>query len=182
MSKFFLFLCILVPTVILAQPVEKGQFDEQLLVKAFNEQLHEYRSTVNLPVIQENRILTEAAAHHTEYMYRTTIVSHYQEMNLPNYTNLYAPKDRIRHFAGDVVDGNNRYAEICMGATIKKPETYQEIAAHILEDILQSDNTAIINNGEARYMGVSIRKKKNMYFLAMKVGMGYNNIIVFKEG
>ena len=181
MSKFFLFLCILVPTVILAQPVEKGQFDEQLLVKAFNEQLHEYRSTVNLPVIQENRILTEAAAHHTEYMYRTTIVSHYQEMNLPHFKNIYSPKERIKYFAKDLFEEQNKYAEICLGLTIKNATSYQEVAEKITESIVNSENFAILHNGEARHIGLDVQKKKNMYFVTINFGMGYNNIIAFKD-
>lgn len=181
MQKTIIFIFILGFNYLQAQTIDHKEFSEEKMNFALLEQVNQYRTLVNLPVIEENNILTEAANHHSTYMKRSTIVSHYQEMNLPHFKNIYSPKERIKYFAKDLFEEQNKYAEICLGLTIKNATSYQEVAEKITESILNSENFAILHNGEARHIGLDVQKKKNMYFVTINFGMGYNNIIAFKD-
>lgn len=181
MRKIIILLFILSYNYLQAQPVDPQNFSNEKMNLALLQQIDQYRNKVNLPDIEGNDVLHLAANHHTTYMKRSTIVSHYQEMNLPHYNNIYSPKERIKYFAKDLFEEENKYAEICLGLNIKKAKTYQEIAKTITDNILDSENFAILHNGETRHIGLDVQKKKNMYFVTINIGMGYNNIIAFKD-
>lgn len=181
MQKTMILIFILGFNYLQAQTIDHKDFSDEKMNHALFDKIQQYRTIVNLPSIEENDILNQAANHHTTYMRRSTIVSHYQEMNLPHFKNIHSPKERIKHFAGDLFEEQNKYAEICLGVTIKNAKTYQELAEKITESIIESENFALLHNGEARHIGLDVQRKKNMYFITINFGMGYNNIIAFKD-
>lgn len=181
MKKLIIIVFFLGFNYLQAQTIDHEHFSEESINHALLEQINHYRNLVNLPGIEENNILQMAANHHTTYMRRSTIVSHYQDMNLPHYNNIYTPKERIKYFAKDLFEAENKYAEICLGLTIKNAKTYQELAEKITESIIESKNLAIMHHSEARHIGLDVQRKKNMYFVTINIGMGYNNIIALKD-
>jgi len=163
------------------QNITSDNYDRKQMNKSLIQAISEFRNAVNLPQIEYNDMLTLAANHHATYMSRSTIVSHYQEMNLPRFNNLNTPKERIKYFAGDLFEEQNKYAEICLGISVNNAESYQELADNIIQNIVNSENIALLHNGDVRHMGLDVQNKKNMYFVTIKLGMGYNNIIAFKD-
>jgi len=181
MQKFTFLILFLSCNLSYAQNISSDNYDRKQMNKALSQEILEFRNAVNLPEIEINDVLKLAANHHTTYMTRSTIVSHYQEMNLPRFNNINTPKERIKYFAGDLFEEQNKYAEICLGISVKAAASYQEIAESIIKNIIDSENLALLHNGEVRHMGVDVQNKKNMYFVTIKMGMGYNNIIAFKD-
>jgi len=164
-----------------AQNIDSDNYDRTQMNKYLIEAIAEYRNKLNLPEIENNDVLMLAANHHATYMSRSTIVSHYQEMNLPRFNNMVTPKERIKYFAGDSFDDQNRHAEICLGISVKNAKSYQEIVDAIMQNILDSENIDLLHNGEVKYIGLDVQNKKNMYFVAVNMDMGYNNVIAIQS-
>lgn len=160
-----------------AQEINQSAIDYQLLDDLLQKEIAIYRDNHNLPTISPNEVLIQAARHHSEYMSRSRMVSHYQPMNLPFFNNLNTPRERVEFFSGSKVSQQNRYSEVCLGIKLKNVDSYQQLAQKIFADILASENKQLLDSREARYIGLSVRNTKHTYYTTIKLGMGYDNIV-----
>lgn len=136
----------------------------------------DFRKDNRLPEMEENTVLASCSYHHTYYMWRSRIVSHYQDMRLRKIRRLYSPEDRIAFFSGNISLDDNTYSEICIGLRITET-TPEEIAKRIFNEIMNSDNRIVLAHPETRYLGVSMLERKGVYYITINVGMGYNNAV-----
>ena len=182
MMRFLLTLISLfVLNITFAQSVDVSGVNHTLLDSLLKNRINEYRIDEGLSKMYANTILDEAADHHSKYMARATIVSHFQEMTLPGFYHLHSPKDRIMFFSDNTISNNNHYSEIVMGIKLKNVSTYHKLADALFKAIINSENKAILNSEEACYIGLSVNNKKHTYFTTIKIGMGYNNIVALLE-
>ena len=181
MRYIFLVLFLFIVNVTWSQSFDVSNPDYNLLESLIKKEINQFRHDQGLSPMNDNMILKDAADHHSAYMSRTTIVSHYQDMVLSGFHQLHSPKDRIKHFSGNTINKNNHYAEIVLGLRLKNDNTYLEVAEKIFSAILQSENKAILNNNESFYIGLSVNNKKRTFFTTINIGMGYDNIIALLE-
>ena len=177
MKRFVsLVIILLIPTVILANEISHINLIDNLLIKRINE----YREAGNLPVLKSSKVLQKASQHHAFYMAKTKIVSHFQQMELASMRSIYSPRKRIAYFANNVITKDNHYAEIVIGINVKNKDPYK-IADRIWKQMISSDNRVLLDDGNVHYYGLTTIKKGNDYFLTIKFGLGYDNIVALLE-
>ncbi|MGK7397542.1 MAG: CAP domain-containing protein [Candidatus Cyclobacteriaceae bacterium M3_2C_046] len=181
MKYSFIFIAFLISNITWGQEITSDKFDHSLVNQLLFQKINELRDQQNLAPVISNIVLEQASQHHASYMSQSTIVSHYQEMNLVKQITLFGPRDRIDYFAQNIDLTHNVYAEICLGIRLKKVANHQILAEKLFEELVKSENHALLINPQAQYLGTSVEPRKNTYYLAINIGMGYNNSIALLE-
>jgi len=138
------------------------------------------RNEARLPEIFINVILTECSRHHTDYMTKSGMVSHYQDMKFRKMRRLYSPKDRLAYFSNKL-GIKESYSEICLAVPVNAYSSKKGIAKGIVRTILDSSNREALLHPAARHFGVSVKQRKSMAYATINIGLGYHNIVALIE-
>ncbi|MGK7397543.1 MAG: hypothetical protein ACNS62_23395 [Candidatus Cyclobacteriaceae bacterium M3_2C_046] len=160
-----------------SQADQASEINLQVIDSILMNKVQDHRLINQLPDFFESEILNHAAIHHSEYMAKTAIVSHFQKMPLISFNRLYSPKERIAHFANNELGQDNYYGEICFGIRMKNAKSNEAIAEKLFQVILESENEQAVLNPECRYIGLSVQSSKKTYYTTINFALGYNNII-----
>jgi uncharacterized protein YkwD len=142
-------------------------FAQTNLEKAVLVELNSYRKTNNLPAATMSLQVGKAAKYHTSWMVKSGVCSHFENVDVPGFTEIEGPEERGKHFGilNDIIS----YSEICNFAKsndpsspiVERPLSDTELAKEIIRRFSTSPghNDAMIqqiNSGSVLQVGIGV--------------------------
>lgn len=140
---------------------------QKTLEKAVLVELNSYRKIHKLPPAFMDAAINNAAKYHTTWMSKSGVCSHYEEKDVPGFTELYGPEERGEHFGilSDIVS----FGEICnftratdaSNPIVERPLSEAQLAKSIIKKFSESPShneemLQKINSDSVLKAGVSV--------------------------
>lgn len=145
------------------------------LEKAVLLELNTYRKSYGLQPAVINLQVSKAAKYHTSWMVKSGVCSHFENVDVPGFTEISGPEDRGNHFGilNDIIS----YSEICNFAKandptspiVEKPLSDVQLAKEIIRRFSTSPghNDAMvqqINQGSVLHVGIGVTVYNGMAY------------------
>jgi len=145
------------------------------LEKAVLAELNAYRKENNLPPAIMNPQVNNAAKYHTTWMVKSGICSHFEDNDVPGFTEIYGPQERGKHFG--ILDDVLSSSEICnftrandaSSPIVERPLPESQLAKDIIKRFSTSPghNDAMIqeiNDGSVLQIGIGVMVHNGMAY------------------
>ena len=145
------------------------------LEKAVLTELNIYRKSHNLPSATLDLQVSKAAKYHTSWMVKSGVCSHFENVDVPGFTEIDGPEERGKHFGilNDIIS----FSEICnfsrsndaSSPIVERPLSDVELAKDIIKRFYTSpehNETMIqeINKGSILQVGIGVMVYNGMSY------------------